>query len=601
MFYSRSTLKQILLFVLLIAPITIFTQNKYHPYQEMTDDLNRLVSTHSNIATIKSIGKTLENRDIWLVTIGGKDADNKHAMLIVGGVEADRIIGSELTLKFINFLLDGYGKVDSITEIVNYTTFYILPRVNPDASEEFFKKPTYARVLNSNPTDDDKDGLIDEDGYEDLNGDGYITMMRVKDDLGEWIPHPTDPRIMKKADISKGEKGMYKLFTEGIDNDKDEQWNEDELGGVDFNRNFPHNYQFFSKGAGVHQVSEIESRAVADFCFAHPNIAIVFTFASNDNLMNPWKKEQRQGQSPQEQRTQRRRSMMEDEEQAPRFITSVLDEDEPYYTFISKQYQEITKLKNAPPSTKGEGSFSEWAYYQFGRWSFAVNPWWIPDIEQKKDSTESDTTKIMPRGERNKNESDKMKFKTSEEKPDEYSDQIKALKWLDKNKIKDGFINWTKIQHKDFPDKEVEVGGFRPYVISNPPPDSINAIAEKQNLFIAWLSSKLPQVKITNIKIDRIEGKVFRLTANITNTGYFPTVSAIGDKVRWQRNIKVTLDMGKEQSLAGGKTKIVLEPIKGNGGSQEITWLIVSKAGESVTLTAESPMAGKDVQKIILK
>lgn len=593
------------LLIFLIFITSALSQNKYHSYDEMTKAINTAVSSQKDIAMIESIGKTLEKRDIWTVTIGGKDADSRRAMLIVGGVDADRLIGSELTLRFMNFLLTNYGKVDSITQLINSTTFYILPRVNPDASEEFFKKPLYARTFNAKPIDDDKDDVIDEDGFDDLNGDGLITMMRIKDNRSEWIPHTDNPRIMKKVDPSNGEVGIYKLYTEGIDNDKDEQWNEDEAGGVDFNRNFPHNYQFFSRGSGSHQISEAETRLVTDFCFSHPNIAVVFAFSSNDNLMNPWKKEQRQGQPSQDQRSQRRRNMMEDEEQAPRFVTSVMDDDEQYFTYISKQYQEITKLKAAPQSIKGEGSFSEWAYYHLGRWSFAANPWWIPEIEPKKDSAAIDTTKKKHPQEKKEREAelkfDMGKGKGPEEKPDEYADQLKALKWLDTNRIKDGFINWTKIKHKDFPDNEVEVGGFRPYILTNPPTDSIDIIASKQNVFLAWLGTMLPQIAIRNVKIEPIDGKIFRLTADITNTGYFPSNSAMGDKARWSRNVKVVLDIGKEQSLAGGKLKIVLDPIKGNGGRHEIIWLIVSKPGESVTITAESPMTGKATQTVTLK
>jgi hypothetical protein len=311
----------------------------------MTKAINASVSSHKDIAKVESIAKTIENRDIWAVTVGDKDADSRHAILVLGGVEAERIIGSELSLRFINFLLDNYRKVDSITQLVNSSTFYILPRVNPDASEEFFQKPLYERSFNARPNDDDRDGVADEDGFEDINNDGFITMMRVKDNRGEWIPHKDDPRIMQKADPSKGEIGLYKLFTEGIDNDNDERWNEDEIGGIDFNRNFPHNYQFFSKGAGPYQISEIESRAVTEFCFSHPNIAAVFTFSSNDNLMNPWKKEQKQGPPQQTEQRSGRRRIMDDEESAPRLITSVLDDDEQYFNFISKQYQEITKFK----------------------------------------------------------------------------------------------------------------------------------------------------------------------------------------------------------------------------------------------------------------
>ena len=62
--------------------------------------------------------------------------------------------------------------------------------------------------------DDDLDDLIDEDGPEDLNKDNFITQMRVKDPEGQWIPHPTDPRLMRRAEAKKGEKGIYKISSE---------------------------------------------------------------------------------------------------------------------------------------------------------------------------------------------------------------------------------------------------------------------------------------------------------------------------------------------------------------------------------------------------
>jgi len=590
--------------IFLIFLSSAISQNKYHSYDEMVKAIEVAVSSHKDIAKVESIGQTIEKRDIWVVTIGGKDADSRHAVLIVGGAEADRLIGSELTLRFIEFLTAGYGKVDSITQLVNTATFYIIPRVSPDASEAFFRKPLYARTMNARPTDDDKDTSIDEDGFEDLNGDGLITLIRVKDNRGEWIPHPDDPRVMKKAETSKGEQGIYKLFTEGIDNDKDEQWNEDEPGGVDFNRNFPHNYQFFSRGTGPYQISEPETKAVADFCFSHANIAVVFTYSSNDNLMNPWKKEPRQGPPQEEQRTPRRR-MIDDEEFAPRLVTSVMDGDEEYTSYVSSKYQEITKLKGAPQSTKGEGAFNEWTYYHFGRWSFAANPWWIPEIEQKKDTVASDSAKMKrqedKKGPGGDEKVDIRKGKSPEEKPDEYADQLKTLKWIDANKMDEAFIPWAKISDKDFPDKEVEVGGFKPYVTTNPPGDSIEVIALKQNSFLAWLGTKLPKIEIRNVRVEPIGGKVFRLTTDIANTGYLPTNSAIGDKARWSRNVRVTLNLSKHQSLGSGKTNIILEPIKGNGGRQEITWLIVSSPEESVTITAESPVAGSATQTVTLK
>ena len=91
------------------------------------------------------------------------------------------------------------------------------------------------------------DDREDEDGAEDLDGNGIITMMRVKDPEGEWLPLEGEPRLMKKADPAKGEKGIFKLYPEGLDNDGDGQYNEDGPGGVNVGVNFPHLFRFFSK------------------------------------------------------------------------------------------------------------------------------------------------------------------------------------------------------------------------------------------------------------------------------------------------------------------------------------------------------------------
>jgi len=232
--------------------------SKYHSFDEMTRAIRSLATAHSDVVKVESLGKTLKGRDIWVITLRKGDSDQPRAMLVVGGVEAVQIAGSEMALRFAENLATSYGKVDSVTKLLQTTTIYVIPRVSPDATESYFEKPIRERSTNFHATDDDRDGAVDEDDVDDVNKDGMITMMRVKDPRGEWMVHPEDGRLMKKADPAKGEKGSYLMYTEGIDNDKDEQWNEDAVGGVDFNRNFPFNYQFFTANAGVHQGSEIE-------------------------------------------------------------------------------------------------------------------------------------------------------------------------------------------------------------------------------------------------------------------------------------------------------------------------------------------------------
>ena len=67
-----------------------------------------------------------------------------------------------------------------------------MPRVNPDGTELMLTSPiVHASPRNTRPDDADRDRAIDEDGPDDLNGDGMITMMRIYDPRkGDRIPDP---------------------------------------------------------------------------------------------------------------------------------------------------------------------------------------------------------------------------------------------------------------------------------------------------------------------------------------------------------------------------------------------------------------------------
>ncbi len=143
------------------------------------------------------------------------------------------------------------------------------------------------RKTNASKIDNDNDGRIDEDGPEDLNKDGVISMMRVKDPLGPYMIHPDDPRLLRRADAQKGERGGYAVYWEGTDNDGDGFYNEDGAGGVDINRNFQHQYPYYQVDAGPHMASEAETRGVLDYMLARRNIAAVLTFGESDNLIAP--------------------------------------------------------------------------------------------------------------------------------------------------------------------------------------------------------------------------------------------------------------------------------------------------------------------------
>ncbi len=545
----------------------------YHTYDRMSEFLWNLAA-ESDVVTVKTTGKTLGGREVWVCILSVGIDKAKPAVAVVGGVTGADLAGSEMCLGFIKAVAEGYGTVDSITALLQRTTFYVFPRVNPDASEAFFRQPRYERYLNERPFDLDRDGAVDEDGFDDLDGNGVITMMRIKDQAGDWAPDADFPNLLRKIDRGKGESGMYRLLTEGIDNDKDGRWNEDEPGGVDFNRNFTYRYGFFSRGAGPHQVSEIESRTVADFLFDHPNIAVVFSFSLEDNLLHPWKSTQKSSRSGKNERV---RSLPPP--------TSIMKEDENWYACVSKTFERLTGYSDSPEPEQGHGAFSEWAYYHFGRWSFCVPAWWLPAL---KDTTQKQSRK------------DKSFQKNNGAKSVD-SRQRRLWKWATATGMKNLFVPWRKIDHPDFPDREVEVGGFVPYAGVNPPADSLEPRSRAYTRFILSLGDMLPRLRISDVKLEPLHDHAYRLTLRVFNDGDFPTLSAMGVLSKIPRKVKVKLELDEDQRIAGGRSLLLLDRIPGRGASRELSWVVLGAKGSAVTVEAGSPSCGIVRRQIVLK
>jgi hypothetical protein len=565
--------------LLLLHPIIAANRYIYHDYTEMTNYLQKLSRDHSKLVILKSQGETLGKRQLWSLTISSGEPDEKPALLILGGVEGSDLISSELCLHFIHTLVTHYDKVDSITQLLKNTTFYIFPRINPDASEAFFKSPTYERMVNNRSTDLDKDGSFDEDGYDDLNGDGLISLMRITDPAGEWMADSEIPQLLIKADRSRGQKGIYRIYTEGVDNDKDGQWNEDEPGGVNFNRNFSYNYKFFTVGAGSYPMSAIESNCIAQFAFSHSNIAAIFCFSRNENLHHPW----------QAQKDEKTDAYTRPEKP----LTGVRPKDAPYFDQVAEQFKKMTAFSDAPESPEGEGAFSEWGYYHYGRWSFSIPGWWPPIVKESADTTKIDT--IIQQKEV------KLPDAGKPNKPDPIDRERRLWKWLTDTKQIDAFVPWREVAHPDFPDEIVEVGGFPPYIGINPPVDSIKVRSRKYSDFLLHLASLLPRITISKTKVEALHENMFRLQVFITNNGFLPTNTDLGVHSKWNPKVKISIDLDKGQQLLDYKGIVLIDTIAGSGSTIEKSWIIMGKRGSRITIKAESPMAGSDVKIAILE
>ena len=95
--------------------------------------------------------------------------------------------------------------------------------MSPDSRDAHMHRPnsTSSPRAGQRPVDDDRDGLVDEDGPDDLNGNGAIEQIRkyVAGQGTHRISH-VDPRIMEP--VPAGERGDYVMLgSEGMDHDGD--------------------------------------------------------------------------------------------------------------------------------------------------------------------------------------------------------------------------------------------------------------------------------------------------------------------------------------------------------------------------------------------
>ncbi len=552
-----------------LSTVSFSQKRVYRDYNTMTRHLESVVKESKNLLKLSSIAKTHNDRDVWLVTVSIDHDRRKPALLIAGGLEPADIAGSELCTIFLDSLVAA-AQTDSIKMLLQKATLYVIPRANPDAVEKYFKTPRYEYRLVSNDRDLDKDGFINEDGYEDLNKDGIISQMRVVDPQGEWCSDPDIPQLLKKCEPGKTGGTRFRLYTEGVDNDKDGRFNEDGPGGVDVSRNFPFEYVYFDPETGDYQLSEPEARAIVDFCFDHPNIAAVFSFSKSGNLVSPWEAYKK---DPQDRR-----------------LLKVLKGDQAYYKSITDIYRKTTGFKNAPEYKRTGGDFPRWVYFHYGRWSLSAPAWWPPVIEEKPDSTKD---------EKSGSAADK-KPKTGAKK-DSIKNQRQLYNWLQATGRQHNFLQWQEIEHPDFPRHKVQVGGFVPYAGFVPAADSLRPVAEKMNQYVLKLAQKLPAVSIKDVYVESLGDGVFRISLLVVNDGFLPTNSQMGERLKWARSVKAEIVLSKDQHLKSGRTCHLLDAIPGNGAGRELFWIVTSPPNKKIVVRAGSPMTGMDEKTVTLK
>ena len=538
----------------------------YHPAARLAASLDSLARANAQHVRVTTIATSPGGRPVQAVRIG--TADEKPALLVLAGAYGPQLASSEVALRVVRDLAARVMRDRAATTVYDDHTIYVIPRLNPDAAEAFFAPVKQERKGNDQKADDDRDGALDEDGPDDLNGDGLITMMRVRTGAaggGEWMADPVDGALMRRADALKGEQGMYKVFVEGRDDDGDGDYNEDGAGGTDISANFANNYPWFAAGAGEYQFSALEARAVAQFVADHKDIAAVYVLGMQDNLIKPWEGRRVPGISGNPQGTS-----------AGGPFTAILPEDAPWFAEVGKKAPRAVAGQD-PVSAAENGDPLSWAYYHMGRFAFGSRVWW-----PGKAPADTAAGRRAPR-------------------PDPIAAERNDYRWLAANDPA-GFVEWKVVPGFTIDGKEVEVGGFAPFARLNPPAATLDSIARQQADWVLQLTRMLPRVRvITPVRVDAVGPRVWRVTATVANGGYLPSNAAIGVRSRLPLRAKVELTLGTGQQLSGGRKLQFIDALRGSNATQSFEWLVVGDAGGTLTLTVGSPNTGLTTETITLR
>jgi hypothetical protein len=536
--------------------------NRLNTYEEIAGYLKGYAAAYPKWTRLESIGKSIQGRDLWMITITNPATGpelSKPAMYIDGNTHANEVQGAEAALYTVDYLLKNYGRLPRVTEMLDRSVFYILPVVNPDGRSLWFKGPSDADFPRTVmvPVDDDRDGLVDEDGYDDLDGDGHITVMRKKVALGQGTQRqdPKDPRLL--VDVEPGELGDWIVIgNEGFDNDGDGQVNEDTIGYVDPNRTWGFSWQpeYVQAGAGAYPLSIPETRAIAMWVLEHPNVAAVQSYHNNGQMIL------------------RGPGAKADPAYPPQDLKA--------YDLIGKEGEKLLPGYRYLISWKDlynvHGSTTDHFYNIMGAMAF-TNEMYNPPADFDKDG---ETT------------------------------QEELMKFNDLLSLGRQWVEWRPYDHPQY--GKIEVGGFRRDVGRVPEGWLMEDETHRSNAFILLNAWHLPKLSLGSASVKKVGNRLWRVEVPVLNERAIPSMTAAAVNGKLHRQDVATVAGAKVLSsgivddpyldkvqLQKNRPERLLVPGV-DGLSTRILFFLVQGDGE-VTVSYDSLKGGKLSRKIALR
>ncbi len=553
----------------------------YYSLEQVYEALMALNKAYPQLTTLEVVGKSDQGRPIYAMTVNNPKTGpsiEKPGVYVDGNMHGNEIQGGEISLYLLDYLLGNYGRNAEVTRLVDRTCFYVVPVVNADGRHYFFAD---ANTASSNrslrlPTDDDRDGLVDEDFPDDLDGDGNICMMRIKDPFGPYKTDPEDPRLMVR--VKPGEKGEWTVLgEEGLDNDGDGRINEDAEGYVDPNRNWGFDWAppYVQSGSGEYPFSGTGTKALAEWTVTKTNICIGWSFHNFGGMYLRGPSRKGLGEYP------------------PQDV-AVLD-------YIGKQAERIMPGYRYLISWKDlyttYGDSIEWLTHTMGAYAY------VPEVFQAVDES----------------------FRGASEKPEGGAPSGEGMMAMlsggvperERIKFSDDVVQgelykpWKPLRHPTYGD--IEIGGWVKMSSRLGAPFTIKDLVHRNAMAVIFSAKHVPEVTLEVTEVKAMGKNLYRVRTRLANGKAMPSMSHIAQKVNlYPRDMLKVAGAGAKVVAGGLLTDPYHDQVVYRKHRPELQFLVVPGFGKvehqfliegkgEVTLKYESRRAGKLAKTIKLE
>lgn len=552
-------------------PVIDYT--RFPRYDELTQILRGFVEEHPRLFGLASIGKSHEGRDIWVLTATSAatgEAADKPAFWVDGNIHSIELTASLACLHFIDWLAKNYGRDPEVTRCLDTRAIYVCPRVNPDGAEwAMADTPRYRRSsVRPYPFDEE---AIEGLEVQDIDGDGRILSMRVRDANGPWKKHPQDPRLMVRREPTEAGGEYYRVLPEGRLRNYDglRFTTSRAKESLDLNRNFPSGWrqEFEQVGAGDYPASEPEVRAIVDFFVKHPNVCGGTSFHTFSGvLLRPF-------------------SMYPDEHMAPEDLWVYEKMGEVGSAMTGYPAIAVYHDFRYHPKEVISGTF-DWIYEHMGALEWTVELW-------------------SPMREAGIEKYDFIDW--FRDHPVE--DDVKLLRWNDEVLGGKGFVDWRPYRHPEL--GEVEIGGWdKVYTFSNPPAAFRESEVARFPKWLLWQALITPQLAHRETRVEAVGPDLWRVRVAVQNAGWLPTSAtkrAVERKV--VRGVIGELELPDGARLVSGLARQDIGQLTGwshkhtgvsfwpdadpTGDVGVFEWVVAAPPGTRLTLRARHERAGR--------